>query len=111
MNLSIITTALPSLGRLIIELQPSVFSYTIKDDPTDPRSPNAQYTFSTMGQSRSLDTRAEDMSFPGTSAQVTSGWREGSKEDTESTDGLVGDAVRQNVIQQTIHFEVRSAVG
>lgn len=108
MNLSIMTTALPSLGRLVIELQPSVYAYTIKDDPTDPRSPNGQYTFSTTGKSTSHDNRADEPVFPGTSAEVTSGWREVSKDDAESTEGLVGDSVRQNVIQQTIHFEVHS---
>lgn len=109
MNLSIMTTALPSLGRLIIELQPSIYAYTIKEeDPTNPRSPTDRYTFSTMVKSQSHDNRAEDTVFPGTSAQVTSGWRDVSKDDAESTEGLVGDSVRQNVIQQTIHFEVHS---
>lgn len=110
MNLSIMTTAVPSLGRLVIELQPSVHAYTIKEDPTDARSPTGNYTFSSMGKSFNRDNPGEDAVYPGTSVQVTSGWRQSSKDDAESTEGLVGDAVRQNVIQQTIHFEVHSAV-
>lgn len=111
MNLSIMTTALPSLGRLVFELQPSVHAYTIKEeDPAGPRPLADRYTFSTTVKSLSRDNRAEDTAFPRTSAHVTSGWGEGSNHDTESTEGLVEDGVRQNVIQQTIHFEVHSVI-
>lgn len=103
MNLSLITTALPSLGRLVIELQPSIHAFTINDDPTDIRVPGGGYNFSSMGKS------ADHGLKPGTSVQVTSGWRESLKEDGESTEGLVTGADQQNVIQQTIHFEVHSA--
>ncbi|KAJ5166313.1 uncharacterized protein N7482_005094 [Penicillium canariense] len=100
MNLSIITTALPSLGRLVMELQPSVYAFTINDDITDPRTPGDRYKFSSMA--KSVDQGLK----PGTSVQVTSGWRESLKDDGESTEGLVSGADQQNVIQQTIHFEV-----
>jgi hypothetical protein len=101
MNLSIITTALPSLGRLVIELQPSIHAFTINEDPSDPRPPGTGYNFSSMGKS------AADHDFKhGTSTQVTTGWRESLKDDGESTEGLVTGADQQNVIQQTIHFEV-----
>jgi hypothetical protein len=99
MNLSIITTALPSLGRLVIELQPSIHAFTINDDPSDIRAPGGGYNFSSMGKSMDHSLK------PGTSVQVTSGWRESLKDDGESTEGLVTPA-EQNVIQQTIHFEV-----
>lgn len=100
MNLSIITTALPSLGRLVIELQPSIHAFTINDDPSDMRAPAGGYNFSSMGQSMDHGLK------PGTTVQVTSGWRESLKDDGESTEGLVTGADQQNVIQQTIHFEV-----
>ncbi|KAJ5895948.1 uncharacterized protein N7473_005347 [Penicillium subrubescens] len=100
MNLSIITTALPSLGRLVIELQPSIHAFTINDDPNDIRAPGGGYNFSSMGKSMDHGLK------PGTSVQVTSGWRESLKDDGESTEGLVTGADQQNVIQQTIHFEV-----
>lgn len=103
MNLSIITTAIPSLGRLVIELQPSVYAYTIKEDNGDPRTPTDRFNFSSLGRSFNRDGLGDDAVYPGTSVQVTSGWRE-SKDDGESTEGLVGE--RQNVIQQTVHFEV-----
>ena len=101
MNLSIITTALPSLGRLVIELQPSIHAFTINDDPSAPRPHGTGYAFSTMGKS------APDHELKhGTSTQVTTGWRESLKDDGDSTEGLVTGADQQNVIQQTIHFEV-----
>lgn len=104
MNLSIMTTAVPSLGRLVIELQPSVFTYAIKEDTGNPLSPTDRFDFSSWGRSFNHDGIADDTAYPGTSVQVTSGWRE-SRDDGESTEGLV-EETRQNVIQQTVHFEV-----
>ncbi|KAJ5484877.1 hypothetical protein N7539_004865 [Penicillium diatomitis] len=102
MNLSIITTALPSLGRLVIELQPGVHAYTINNDPSDPTHVRTGYNFSSMGKSTETGMK------PGTSVQVTSGWRESIEDDGESTEGLVPGSDQLNVIQQTIHFEVHS---
>ncbi|KAI2787274.1 hypothetical protein POX_f07637 [Penicillium oxalicum] len=101
MNLSIITTALPSLGRLVIELQPSIHAYTINNDPTDPQNPSNGYNFTSMGKSNNGMKQ-------GTSTQVTSGWRESLEDDGESTEGLVPGSDQLHVIQQTIHFEVHS---
>lgn len=103
MNLSLVTTALPSLGRLVIDLQLNVHAFTINDDPMDIRHPGGAYNFSSMGKS------ADHGLKPGTSVQVTSGWRESLKDDGESTEGLVTGSDQQNVIQQTIHFEVHTA--
>lgn len=102
MNLSIITTAIPSLGRLVIELQPSVHAFTINEDPVDGRSARYQRNASSMRKSFNRDFLVGPLS-PGMSVQVTSGWRESSNDDTESTEGLVN---QPNVIQQTIRFEV-----
>lgn len=104
MNLSIMTTAVPSLGRLVIELQPSVYAYTIKEETGDPRSPTDRFDFSSWDRSFNRDGLADDSVYPGTSVQVTSGWRE-TKDDGESTEGLV-EETRKGVIQQTVHFEV-----
>ncbi|KAJ5698924.1 hypothetical protein N7462_000929 [Penicillium macrosclerotiorum] len=100
MNLSIITTSLPSLGRLVIELQPSIFAFTINENP-DPRSQGGTYNFTGLGK-----PSTENGMKPGTSVQVTSGWRESLKDDGESMEALVHDSTPQNAIQQTIHFEV-----
>ncbi|KAJ5113648.1 hypothetical protein N7456_002182 [Penicillium angulare] len=98
MNLSIITTTLPSLGRLVVELQPDVYAFAIHDE-ADGNSKGDKYNISTMR--KSYPARAP--LSPGTSTEVTSGWRESFKDDAESMEGLVNPP---NVIQQTIHFEV-----
>ncbi|KAJ5939531.1 hypothetical protein N7466_002665 [Penicillium verhagenii] len=100
MNLSIITTALPSLGRLVVELQPDIYAFTIHDDPADAHKSD-KYNISTMR--KSYGARGDPPLSPGTSVQVTSGWRESFQDDAESMEGLVNPP---NVIQQTIHFEV-----
>ncbi|KAJ5612061.1 hypothetical protein N7510_005255 [Penicillium lagena] len=102
MNLSIVTTAIPSLGRLVIELQPSVHAFTIHEDPVDGRSASDKRNLSSMRKSLNRDFPVESF-VPSMSVQVTSGRRESFKDDTESTEGLVN---QPNVIQQTIHFEV-----
>ena len=102
MNLSIVTTAIPSLGRLVIELQPSMHAFTIHEDHVDDRSGSDKRNISAMKKSLNRDYPAKSLS-PGMSVEVTSGWRDSLKDDTESTEGLVN---QPNVIQQTIHFEV-----
>ncbi|KAJ5777460.1 hypothetical protein N7520_000706 [Penicillium odoratum] len=101
MNLSIITTALPSLGRLVVELQPNIYAFTIHDDPADAQAKSNKYNISSMR--KSYPTRTDPPLSPGTSVQVTSGWQETSRDDAESMEGLVSPP---NAIQQTIHFEV-----
>lgn len=97
MNLSIMTTAIPALGRLVIELQPSLYAFTIDEDPADASAAADRYKFSSMGKSFSQGKNT------GLSVEVTSGWRESSKSDGESMEGLVNSPI---MIQQTIHFEV-----
>lgn len=103
MNLSLVTTALPSLGRLVVELQPDVYAFAIHDDPADAHRGD-NYNISSM--KRSFHARTDPPLSPGTSVQVTSGWRESIRDDAESMEGLVSPPT--NVIQQTIHFEVHS---
>jgi hypothetical protein len=98
MNLSIIATAVPALGRLVIELQPSLYAFTINEDPVDAPSAADRYKFSTMGQSFNQTFSADRGKSP------MNGWREPFKDDAESTEGLVNTPI---MIQQTIHFEVR----
>lgn len=97
MNLSIMTTAVPALGRLVIELQPSLYAFTIDEDPVDGPAAADRYKLSSMGKSFSQGKNT------GLSVQVTSGWRDSSKGDGESVEGLVNSPI---MIQQTIHFEV-----
>lgn len=109
MNLSIITAAIPSLGRLVIELQPNIKAFTINENGDS--HPVDGYVFSANASRYGRDKNMENIL--GTQASVhvaSSSWRDRDrdhhKDDSDSTDGLVKDAVAQNVIQQTIHFEV-----
>lgn len=119
MNLSIVTTAIPSLGRLVIELQPSMHAFTINEDSAEVRAANEKFIFSSMGGgSFNHDFHFDHIHHqhhhhgggiikPGTSVQVSTGWRENSRDDDDSTQELMRDpSFQQNVIQQTIHFEV-----
>lgn len=103
MNLSIMTTAVPALGRLVIELQPSLYAFTINEEPVEASSAADKYKFSAMGRSFNQTFSVERAKSHRSSAQTTSGWRESLKDDGESTKGLVNTPI---VIQQTIHFEV-----
>ncbi|KAJ5665958.1 uncharacterized protein N7477_008406 [Penicillium maclennaniae] len=102
MNLSIMTTAVPALGRLVIELQPSLYAFTINEDPVESSSAADKYKFSAMGKSFNQTFPAERGKCHRSSGQ-TNGWRESLKDDAESTKGLVNTPI---MIQQTIHFEV-----
>lgn len=103
MNLSIMTTAVPALGRLVIELQPSLYAFTIDEDPIEAPLAVDKYRFSSMGNSFSQNFFGNQGKHPASSVQVTSGWRESFKSDAESMQGLVNPP---NTIKQTIHFEV-----
>ncbi|GFF45087.1 hypothetical protein IFM46972_07709 [Aspergillus udagawae] len=101
MNLSIITTAIPSLGRLMIELQPSHNAFAI----TERHGFSAdKYAISSLSGTFVRDhTNNEGL---GTHASVH-GQRQAQKGDSESTQGLVGDATEGNTITKTVYFEVR----
>lgn len=103
MSVSIIATAVPSLGRLAIELQPDVNAFAITDQHglrnTD------KYALSSIGSRYPHAFTRENRLGTHTSIQV-SGRQRSYKDDSESEQGLVGDSVQQNTIQQTIDFEV-----
>lgn len=105
MNLSIMTTAVPALGRLVIELQPSLYAFTINEEPVESASAADKYKFSSMGRSFNQTFSGERRRSHRSSAQTTNGWRESTKDDAESTEGLV-NTPGPILIQQTIHFEV-----
>jgi hypothetical protein len=105
MNLSIMTTAVPALGRLVIELQPSLYAFTIDEEPVNSASATDKYKFSSMGRSFNHTLSGEPRKNHRSSAQTTNGWRDSTKDDAESTEGLVNTA-GPIMIQQTIHVEV-----
>lgn len=103
MNLSIITTALPSLGRLVVELQPDVYAFTYHGDDIERVSGPKGDRYKTSTLRKSHLGFGEPPLSPGSSVQVTTrtGWP--LRDDSESLEGLVEET---NVIQQTIHFSV-----
>ena len=96
MNLSLIATAIPSLGRLIVELQPAINAFAITENhglrATD------KYALSSFAGRFPRDYTMENNL--GTHTSVA-GRRQSNRTDTESTQGL-----RQNMIQQTLDFRV-----
>ncbi|KAH1284734.1 hypothetical protein KXW28_000846 [Aspergillus fumigatus] len=100
MNLSIITTAIPSLGRLMIELQPSHNAFAITERHG---FSGDKYAISSLSGHFVRDhTINEGL---GTHSSVH-GQRQAQNGDTESTEGLVGDAAGANRITKTVYFEV-----
>jgi hypothetical protein len=98
MNLSIIATAIPSLGRLIFELQPKVNAFAITEQHGMRTSD--KYALSSFGGRFPQGYTLEDNLGTHTSVRGT-GRRLSSKTDSESTQGL-----RSNMIQQTIDFNI-----
>lgn len=100
MNLSIITTAIPSLGRLMIGLQPSHNAFAITERHG---FSGDKYAISSLSGHFVRDhTINEGL---GTHSSVH-GQRQAQNGDTESTEGLVGDAAGANRITKTVYFEV-----
>ncbi|KAG0647828.1 hypothetical protein D0Z07_5979 [Hyphodiscus hymeniophilus] len=98
MNLSIIATAIPSLGRLIVELQPAVNAFAITEHHGT-RTGGDKYALSSFaGRFPQHYTLEHEL---GTRTSVRGARRQSSKADSESTQGL-----RQNMIQQTIDFKI-----
>jgi hypothetical protein len=97
MNLSLIATAIPSLGRLIVELQPAVNAFAITEQHGVRQSD--KYVLSSFAGRFPRDYTMENQL--GTHTSVKGERRQSSKTDTESTQGL-----RQNMIQQTIDFRI-----
>lgn len=101
MNISIIATSIPSLGRLAVELQPNIGAFAMTEnhgirgrDKYALSSIGNQYPHQMFGQNRL-----------GTHTSVHGSVEAG---DTESMEGLVRDGMAQNVvtIQHTIDFKV-----
>lgn len=101
MNISIIATSIPSLGRLAVELQPNIGAFAMTEnhgirgrDKYALSSLGNQYPNQMFGQNRL-----------GTHTSVHGSVEAG---DTESMEGLVRDGMAQNVvtIQHTIDFKV-----
>lgn len=98
MNLSLIATALPSLGRLIVELQPAVNAFAITEQHG--LRNGDKYALSSFAGRFPQDYTLENN--VGTHTSVNgSDRRHSNRTDTESTQGL-----RQNMIQQTIDFRI-----
>jgi hypothetical protein len=104
MNVSIFSTALPSLGRLIVDFQPDVNTFAITDRQRAHNQLGSKYTFTnTFGHRFNRDYVKSN----GLGAQTSVLGSRSRHEDTESVQGLREDGLRQNVIQQTVGFEVK----
>jgi hypothetical protein len=107
LNLSIIATAIPSLGRLAVELQPNVNAFAITDQHGI-RGARDKYVLSSIasGYPQNYNFAVDNRLGTHTSVHVTSARRTEDEEDSESMEGLVKDGLSQNVIQQTIDIKV-----
>lgn len=105
MNISIFSTALPSLGRLLVDFQPDVNTFAITNQQRARNNkPGERYAFTnTFGHRFS----PEYVKSNGLGAQTSVLGSRSHEEDNESVQGLREDGLRQNVIQQTIGFEIK----
>jgi hypothetical protein len=104
MNMSIFSTALPSLGRLIVDFQPDVNTFAITDRQRTNNRPGDRYVFTNTFGHRFGQEYLKNSSL---GAQTSVRGSRSRPEDTESVQGLREDSLRQNVIQQTVGFEVK----
>lgn len=102
MNISIIATSIPSLGRLAVELQPTIGAFAMTENHGIRN--RDKYALSSLGN------QYPHQMFGGHNRLGTHTSVHGSVEagDTESMEGLVRDGINQNVvtIQHTIDFKV-----
>jgi hypothetical protein len=108
MNFSIICTAIPSLGRLIVELQPEVNAFAITEQHGIRN--NDQYDFSPSGHRRPLDYVRNNSLGVHTSVLGSQASRAARKKsDAESERWLREDGIRQNsnAIRQMVGFEFK----
>lgn len=104
MNLSLITTAIPSLGRLVIELQPNNFAFPINDEPRGVHSLDTKHSSSIVRSSFNRDfTMSRGVNR--TSIHGTT-WRDTIAEDDESMDQLVREQFSHHGIQQKIEIDI-----
>lgn len=106
-NGSIMATAIPSLGRLAVELQPSVNAFAITEHHgIRARDKYDKYALSSLasGYPQNYSYAVENRLGTHTSVHVNTARRE--EDDSESMEGLVRDGLSQNVIQQTIDIKI-----
>ncbi|KAH8594760.1 hypothetical protein B0O99DRAFT_687537 [Bisporella sp. PMI_857] len=103
MNLSIICTAIPSLGRLIVELQPEVNAFAITE--RHGLRSSDKYAVSSFGHR----FPAEYIRGNRLGVRTSIHGRTRYPSDAESTIGLREDGLKQNAntIKQTVGYEVR----
>ncbi|PMD40203.1 hypothetical protein L207DRAFT_511746 [Hyaloscypha variabilis F] len=107
MNLSIICAAIPSLGRLIIELQPTVNTFAITQHHGLSR--NDRYILSSIAGRVPRDY-AVNNKLGGHTSILGGRDRVGINDDSESTEGLReedGPWQNQNTIKQTMDVDIR----
>lgn len=98
MNLSIIATAIPSLGRLIVELQPTINAFAITEQHG--LRTGDKYALSSLAGRFPQDYSLENNLGTHTTVKG-SVRRQSNRSNSESTQGL-----RENIIQQTIDFRI-----
>jgi len=105
MNFSIICTAIPSLGRLIVELQPEVNAFAITEQHG--LRNNDKYALSAFGNRLQRDYVLSNRL--GVHTSVLGSRTSRNDHDAESVQGLRQDDMRQNshVIKQTVGFEIK----
>jgi hypothetical protein len=101
MNMSICSTALPSLGRLIVDFQPNLNTFAITNMQRPVKVGDKYAYTNSFSQHFNADYGL------GNTVQTSVLGSRVRAEDTESVQGLREDGLRQNVIQQTVGFEVK----
>ncbi|KAE9381148.1 hypothetical protein N431DRAFT_424762 [Stipitochalara longipes BDJ] len=107
MNLSIMCAAIPSLGRLIIELQPAVNTFAITQHHGLSR--NDRFIFSSIAGRVPRDY-AVNNKLGGHTSILGGGDRARRYDDTESTEGLREEDKKwqnQNIIKQTMDVDIQ----
>jgi hypothetical protein len=107
MNISIICTAIPSLGRFIVELSPEVNAFAITErHGVSRRESESRYAFnSSFGHRFKQDYVLSNKLGVQTSVRGS----HNDRNDSESIKGLREDGLQQNVIKQTVGFEIKYA--
>ena len=94
----------PHSGRLMVDFQPDVNAFAITQQRREHNNANDKYVFTTSFGHRFGPDFVKNNNL-GVQTSVLGSRVRG--EDTESIQGLREDGIRQNVIQQTVGFEVK----